>query len=44
LGAFALPDGNLQTLDLSVSKNKYVLKNDFLAGKVKWTITHLAAK
>ena len=41
---FALPDGDLQTLDLTVSKNKYVLKNDFSRGKINWTITSFPAK
>lgn len=44
LGRFALPDGNLQTLELSNSKNTYTLKNDFSNGKIKWTINRFPTK
>jgi alpha-D-xyloside xylohydrolase len=37
-GLFALPDGNLQTLNLDARGNDFVLKTDPLRGKVKWRI------
>ena len=40
-GQFALPDGNLQTLELVNSKNNYALKNDFSGGKIKWNVSRL---
>lgn len=43
-GVFALPDENLQTLELNPVKNSYVLKNDALSGKVKWQIDRFVAK
>jgi alpha-D-xyloside xylohydrolase len=43
-GVFALPEENLQTLELNSVKNSYVLKNDALRGKVKWQINRLAVK
>ena len=43
-GLFALPDGDLQSLELSAVKNNYVLKNDFSGGKVNWKINRTAAK
>ncbi len=43
-GQFALPEGNLQTLELSNSKNIYALKNDFSGGKIKWTVNRFATK
>ena len=41
-GVFALPEENLQTLELNSVKNSYVLKNDALRGKVKWQINRFA--
>lgn len=43
-GQFILPGENLQPIELNFSKNKYVLKNDFSAGKIKWTINRFPAK
>ncbi len=43
-GQFALPGGDLQTLELNRSKNAYNLKKDFSNGKIKWTINRFAAK
>lgn len=43
-GRFALPDGDLKTLDFSVSDNKYNLKNDFSGGKIKWMVNRFSAK
>jgi alpha-D-xyloside xylohydrolase len=43
-GQFALPDGNLQTLNLENSKNNYTLKNDFSNGKINWTINRFVTK
>lgn len=37
-GLFALPEGNLQTLDLNGSQQSFTLKTDPLKGKVKWQI------
>ncbi|HRH46288.1 MAG TPA: glycoside hydrolase family 31 protein [Pyrinomonadaceae bacterium] len=43
-GKFALPNGNLQNIDLIVSKNNYALKNDFSGGKIKWEINRFGTK
>ena len=43
-GQFALPDSDLQMLDLNVSKNNYALKNDFSGGKIKWTVNRFQNK
>jgi alpha-D-xyloside xylohydrolase len=43
-GVFALPEQNLQTLELNLVKNSYALKNEALQGKVKWRINRVAAK
>jgi alpha-D-xyloside xylohydrolase len=43
-GVFALPNGNLQKLELNAVKNSYVLKNDALSGKVKWQINRFVTK
>ncbi|MEO8073385.1 MAG: TIM-barrel domain-containing protein [Acidobacteriota bacterium] len=43
-GMFALPNGNLQKLDLGVSNNNYILKNDFSRGKIRWKINHFENK
>ncbi len=43
-GLFALPDAQLQTLNLTANGSSYALKNDFSGGKIKWQINHLAAK
>ncbi|MBX7172228.1 MAG: DUF4968 domain-containing protein [Pyrinomonadaceae bacterium] len=43
-GKFALPNGDLQTLDLNFAKDNYVLKNDFSGGKIKWQINRFATK
>ncbi len=37
-GVFALPNDKLQNLDLMQSNEKYILKNDFSRGKIKWKI------
>ena len=37
-GIFALPNDKLQTIELNQSNGKYVLKNDFSRGKIKWKI------
>lgn len=36
---FALPNENLQTLELNQTQGKYALKNDFSRGKIKWKIS-----
>ena len=41
---FALPNGNLQTLELNAVKDNYVLKNDFSKGKIKWRVSRFNAK
>ncbi|MEP7074195.1 MAG: TIM-barrel domain-containing protein [Acidobacteriota bacterium] len=38
-GLFALPNGDLQTLELIKAGDTYKLKNDFSGGKIKWRIT-----
>jgi alpha-D-xyloside xylohydrolase len=38
-GLFTLPDGDLSTINLSRSGNRYVLSEDPSKGKVKWQIT-----
>ena len=38
-GIFALPNENLQILELNQTQGKYVLKNDFSRGKIKWKIS-----
>jgi alpha-D-xyloside xylohydrolase len=43
-GIFALPEENLQTLELNPVKNSYVLKTDAFAGKVKWRINRFITK
>lgn len=43
-GKFALPNGNLQTLELISSQNKYNLKNDVSNGKINWIITRFGTK
>ena len=43
-GRFALPDGELQTLNLTANENNYALKDDFSAGKIKWQINRLTGK
>ena len=43
-GQFALPNGNLQTLEIVNSKNKYVLKNDFSGGKIKWAVNRFETR
>lgn len=43
-GKFALPNSNLQTLELINSNNKYSLKNDFSNGKIKWQINRFQTK
>jgi alpha-D-xyloside xylohydrolase len=37
-GLFALPQGNLQTLNLNATPRGYVIQNDPLKGKVNWQI------
>ena len=37
-GIFALPNDKLQTLELNDLQGKYILKNDFSRGKIKWKI------
>lgn len=37
-GLFSLPQGSLQSLRLDTDQNGFVMKNDPLAGKVKWQI------
>jgi alpha-D-xyloside xylohydrolase len=37
-GLFALPQGNLQTLNLNATSRGYVLQNDPLKGKVNWQV------
>lgn len=43
-GIFALPNQNLQNLELIQSNGNYVLKNDFSRGKIKWKISHFENK
>ena len=38
-GMFALPEGNLENLQLTFGRNAYVLGSDPLGGKVKWQIS-----
>lgn len=44
LTQFALPNENLQTLELNAIKDNYALKNDFSKGKIKWTINRFNSK
>lgn len=37
-GLFALPGGNLRSLDLDARQNDFVLRSDPLGGKVRWRI------
>ncbi|MEZ5424869.1 MAG: glycoside hydrolase family 31 protein [Pyrinomonadaceae bacterium] len=37
-GVFASPESGLQNLELDPAAGKYVLKNDFSGGKIKWLI------
>ncbi|MEO6590363.1 MAG: TIM-barrel domain-containing protein, partial [Pyrinomonadaceae bacterium] len=43
-GIFALPNDKLQALELKQSNGKYMLKNDFSRGKIKWQINRFAAR
>jgi alpha-D-xyloside xylohydrolase len=43
-GLFALPNENLQTLNLDARQNDFVLRNDPLRGKVKWRIVRTATQ
>jgi hypothetical protein len=43
-GLFALPDGDLQTVELKGSASGFSLKSDPSPGKVKWQINRAAAK
>lgn len=43
-GLFALPNDKLQTLELNQSNGKYVLKNDFSRGKIKWKVNLFETK
>ena len=38
-GLFALPNGDLRTLEMTKAGDNYRLKNDFSGGKIKWRIT-----
>ena len=37
-GSFALPNGDLQTIELRRSKNGYALTRDISGGKIKWNV------
>lgn len=43
-GIFALPNGDLQTLELNQAAGKYSLKNDFSNKKIKWKINRFENK
>lgn len=43
-GQIILPGGNLQPVEMSFSKGKYILKNDFSSGKIKWTVNRFPIK
>lgn len=43
-GLFALPDGNLQTLNLDARGNDFVLRSEPLRGKVKWRVVRAKAE
>jgi alpha-D-xyloside xylohydrolase len=44
LGKFALPDQELQQLELSLNKADYTLKNDFSGGRIKWQVRRFGIK
>jgi alpha-D-xyloside xylohydrolase len=43
-GLFALPQGGVQTLRLDAARGGFVLKDDPLAGKVKWQVRRVNAQ
>lgn len=43
-GKFALPNQDLQNIELNFGKENYALKNDFSNGKIKWQINRFATK
>lgn len=43
-GKFALPNGDLQTLELNFPKDNYALKNDISNGRIKWQIKSFIMK
>jgi alpha-D-xyloside xylohydrolase len=43
-GRFALPDGNVQTLNLTGSAAGYALQSDPLRGQVKWQVTRFPSR
>ena len=43
-GKFALPDQELQQLELSLNKADYTLKNDFSGGRIKWQVRRFGIK
>ncbi len=43
-GVFALPQGDLKTMEFNVTPNGFVLKNDPFAGQVHWQIKRAASQ
>lgn len=43
-GKFALPNQDLQKIELNFAKDNYTLKNDFSNGKIKWQINQFKTK
>ena len=43
-GLFTLPQGNIETVKLAAVNNVFAIKNDPLAGKVKWRVTRFGGQ